>query len=150
MPIGYAELKVCVIRGCIFCSQRTARNMLSHVVCVVVKYRRFLPKFNALKVFKDLKARWGKQHCGNFSLQTPAGSHIYSSGSCGGKALAEFLPRQQCNVPETENSAKQVQGFCNVEVREHLQSNKTVTARTNTTFTPQGQIKNLPLSIFHN
>jgi hypothetical protein len=59
-------------------------------------------------------------------IQTPAGSHICSSGSCGGKALAEFLPRNEM---------------------EHA---KTVTARTNTQYTPQEQIKKLPLRIFHN
>ena len=73
VPIGYAELKVCVIRGCIFCSQRTARTMLSHVVCVVVKYRRFLPKFNALKVFKNLRAR-GQTTLRKFR---PQRGHIY-------------------------------------------------------------------------
>ena len=56
-------------------------------------------------------------------ISTPAGSHICSSGSCGGKALAEFLQRNE------------------------MEQTKTVTARTNTPYTPQGQIKNLPLRI---
>ena len=40
------------------------------------------------------------------------------------EALAHIFAAQQYNVPETEDSAKQMQGFCNVEVREHLQSKK--------------------------
>lgn len=88
----------------------------------------FLPKPNALKVFKDLRAKGANNiavivatdpthaviaearahtRYGMGSvvavgyprsphiavIPTPAGSHICSSGSCGGKALAEFLPR---------------------------------------------------------
>ena len=64
VQIGYAELKVRAIgyaelkaRGCIFCSQQTARTMLSNVVSVVAKipHVMLLPKFNALKVFNAVK-----------------------------------------------------------------------------------------------
>ena len=57
-------------------------------------------------------------------IPTPAGSHICSSGSCGGKALAHVFAATAMH--------------------------KTVTARTNTPYTPQEQIKNLPLRILHN
>jgi len=40
------------------------------------------------------------------------------------EALAHVFVAIAYNVPETEDSAKQMQGFCNVEVREHLQSKK--------------------------
>ena len=112
----------------------------------------FCPSLTSLRFLRILE-RGGKQHCGIFLatdpthtviaearahtrygtgsvvavgyprsphiavIPTPAGSHICSSGSCGGKALAEFLPRNEM---------------------EHA---KTVTARTNTPYTPQEQIK---------
>ena len=116
----------------------------------------FLPKFNSLKVFKDLRAKGANNiavivstdpthaviaearahtRYGTGSvvavgyprsphiavIPTPAGSHICSSGSCGGKALAHVFAA--------------------------IAMHKTVTSRTNTIYIPQGQIKNLPLRI---
>ena len=52
-----------------------------------------LPQFNAHNVLKAIKGEGANNIAVIFLPPTPAGSHICSSGSYGGKALAEFLQR---------------------------------------------------------
>ena len=61
---------------------------------------------------------------GALARKDPVRGHGSVEKKAFNEALAHVFVAIAYNVPETEDSAKQMQGFCNVEVREHLQSKK--------------------------
>ena len=60
---------------------------------ITARYVIALPQFKAFNVLKAIKG--GGANNITAITTTPAGSHICSSDSCGGKALAQFLSRNK-------------------------------------------------------
>jgi len=74
---------------------------------ITARYVIALPQFNALNVLKAIKGG-GQITLRYFLATTPAGSHICSSDSCGGIALAQFLSRNKMEHTKTVTARKEI------------------------------------------